>query len=304
MRELRIACGRVAERARSVSIERAGIPAYAEALELDPAPAGADADPHFLHGTREQLTAFWLTLDAINFGSGWFPTLRKRAGRSGHFTVATGIRERFSRLGPWSAGELAQIDAREVAETLDQDPDHKLIGLFAASLRDLGQQVLREFGGRFESVVDSAGGSAVALTELLARWNCFADTSPYDDFSVPFRKRAQIVAADLADAGVARFNDLEALTLFADNLVPHVLRLDGILTFDPELVSRIDRETLIEHQSPEEVEIRACALHAVELIVANRPGSSAAQVDRVLWNRGQEPHYKASPRHRSRSTAY
>ena len=56
--------------------------------------------------------------------------------------------------------------------------------------------------------------------------------------------------------------------MFADNLVPHVLRLDGVLWFDPELVARIERGELIEHGSPEEVEIRACAVHAVELIVA------------------------------------
>jgi Potential Queuosine, Q, salvage protein family len=303
MRELRVAASRVAERARFVSIQRTAIAGYAEALELEPPPA-AEAEPHLVDGTREQLAAFWLTLDAINFGSGWFPTLRKRVGRSGYFTIALGLRDRFARLGPWSAGELAQIDAREVAETLGQDPHHELMGLCAGSLRDLGQHVLDEYGGRFAAVVESAGGSAIALVELLAGWNCFADTSPYDDFRVPFCKRAQIVAADLADAGVARFHDVGALTLFADNLVPHVLRLDGILTFDPELVSRIDHGTLIEHQSPEEVEIRACALHAVELMVAHRPGSCAAQIDRVLWSRGQQPHYKASPRHRSRSTAY
>jgi len=304
MRELRIACAAVADRARFVAIERAAIPAYAGELELDAALSAPAAEPHLEHGTRAQLTAFWLTLDAINFGSGWFPTLRKRAGRSGYFTVAMGIRERFSTLGPWSAGELAEIDAGEVAETLGQDPDHELMGLFALSLRDLGRHVLRDYGGRFEAVVESAGGSAVALAELLAHWNCFADTSTYDEFSIPFHKRAQIVAADLAQDGVARFDDLDALTLFADNLVPHVLRLDGILTFEPGLVGRIDRGALIEHQSPEEIEIRACAVHAVELIVAHRPGSCAARVDRVLWNRGQLPRYKASPRHRSRSTAY
>ena len=50
--------------------------------------------------SREPLAAFWLTLDAINFGSGWFPTLRKRAGRSGYSTIAAGVRERFERAGP------------------------------------------------------------------------------------------------------------------------------------------------------------------------------------------------------------
>ena len=95
--------------------------------------------------------------------------------------------------------------------------------------------------------------------------------------------------------------------MFADNLVPHVLRLDGVLWFEPELVARIEAGELIEHGSLEEVEIRACAVHAVELITAAQsPGTAvtAARIDEVLWNRGQAPEYKAVPRHRSRSTAY
>jgi hypothetical protein len=86
-----------------------------------------------------------------------------------------------------------------------------------------------------------------------------------------------------------------------------VLRLDGILEFDRSLTARIEAEELIEHGSPEEVEIRACAVHAVELIVGARGGPdsiSAAAVDQYLWNKGREPRYKASPRHRSRCTAY
>lgn len=92
--------------------------------------------------------------------------------------------------------------------------------------------------------------------------------------------------------------------MFADNLVPHVLRLDGVLRFDSDLVERIEREELIAHDSPEEIEIRACALHAVELIVAARPSLSAAEVDQLLWTRGGKRRYKARPRHRSRCTAY
>ena len=144
----------------------------------------------------------------------------------------------------------------------------------------------------------------MTLAERLGTWRCFADSSCYRGFEVPFRKRAQIAAADLAAAGVASFPDLDRLTMFADNLVPHVLRLDGVLRFAPRLVARIDRGELLEHGSAEEVEIRACALHAVELIVAARPGTCAADVDRLLWHRGQQPRYKAVPRHRSRCTAY
>ena len=104
---------------------------------------------------------------------------------------------------------------------------------------------------------------------------------------------------------MATWRDLARLTMFADNLVPHVLRLDGVLAFDAGLVQRIDNGELIEHGSPEEVEIRACAVQAVELIVDARGGdATAAQVDQLLWQRGQEPAYKARPRHRSRCTAY
>ena len=111
-------------------------------------------------------------------------------------------------------------------------------------------------------------------------------------------KRAQIAAADLRRPGVER------LTIFADNLVPHVLRVDGVLAFDPELVARIDREELIEHNSREEVEIRACAVHAVELMVAAHGRTLAAAADHVLWERGAQARYKARPRHRARTTAY
>ena len=303
---VRSACARVAARARRVTIEYDAIPAYAAALPLTLPDAAPDPQAHLVTGTREERAAFWLTLDAINFGSGWFPTLRKRAGRSGYYTVATGLRERFAAAGPWAAGELASIDAREVAEVLGQDPAHELMALFASSLRDLGRHVGHDYGGRFLSVVEAAGGSAVALAGLLAGWECFADVSSYDGFAVPFYKRAQIVAADLDDGGVVRSSDRDRLTMFADNLVPHVLRLDGILRYAPELLARIDGGELIEHGSAEEVEIRACALHAVELIVAARPdgSASAVAVDRVLWNRGGGLRYKSALRHRSRCTAY
>jgi hypothetical protein len=271
---------------------------YTERLPIAPWPVGAAetrlADP----------AAFWITLDAINFGSGWFPTLRKRDGRSGYFTIASALEKRFAADGPWSAAELQALTAGDIARVLDQDAQHELMSLFAASLRDLGTHLEEDSGGSFTAVVDAAGGSAVSLVERLASWSCFAERSTYGGLTVPFRKRAQICAGDLARAGAAEFGDLDRLTMFADNLVPHVLRLDGVLRFDPELIDRIARGELLTHGSPEEVEIRACAVHAVELLVAALPGSCAAQLDEVLWQRGQEPRYKAVPRHRCRCTAY
>jgi putative queuosine salvage protein len=298
LERLRTGCAMVANRAKQVRVEAGAIPAYAASL---PGGRWADAaDSQLRSGSREEGAAFWLTLDAINFGSGWFPTLRKAPGRSGYFTIAAGLREH----GPWSASELETLTGSDLAVSLDQDPGHELMELFAASLNDLGRHVRREFGGRFTAVVDAVDGSAVSLVEMLAGWPCFGDTSNYEGLELPFLKRAQIAAADLQRADVLRAHDLERLTMFADNLVPHVLRLDGVLSFEPELVERIDRGELIEHDSAEEIEIRACAVHAVELIVAELRGSRASDVDQLLWNRGQAPAYKSRPRHRTRCTAY
>lgn len=290
----------MAARARHVRVEQAAIPAYARRLEREedlaslagpPAPA-SPAD-------RDDAAARVLTLDAINFGSGWFPTLSKRPGLSGYRTIAAGLAERFERHGPWTATELQRITSPELAATLAQDPDHPLIPLFVASLRDLGSHVGEANG--FAAVI---ADTAVETVTTLASWECFHDTSPYDELRLPFLKRAQIAAADLHRAGVANFTqDLHELTIFADNLVPHVLALDGVLQLDDTLRRRIADEQLIEHDSREEVELRACAVHAVELL-KQHVGLTAAQLDTILWERGGRPFYKASPRPRCRTTAY
>lgn len=305
--DLRGVCAEVGRRAQTVRIESETLAPYARQLAhavTEQIAAPPDAEAELLTEDREELAAFWLCLDAINFGSGWFPTLRKRPGRSGYFTIAIGLRERFATRGAPDVAELVTIEADEVGTMLGQNPAHPLMPLFADSLRDLGRQVATRHGGSFAAPVDAASGSAVALLDELADWPCFADTSSYQEMSVPFLKRAQIAAADLHRAGVAQFDDLAQLTMFADNLVPHVLRLDGVLHYDSDLLTRIERGDLLEHGSPAEVEIRACAVQAVELLVAELPSVPASDIDQTLWNRGQQPRYKQPPRHRTRCTAY
>jgi hypothetical protein len=301
---VRAACARVAGEASSVRIDPDAIEVYARALppaaELPP----ADPATSLTEGDRESRAAFVICLDAINFGSGWWPTIRKRPGHSGYFTIAAGVTERF-REGAWSAPELTQLDVEEIAAVTGQDPAHPLIAQFAESLRDVGERVLADHGGRFEAVVEAAAGSAVAMVGLLAGWQAFVDVSTYGDRQVPFYKRAQIAAADLNRAGVADLGEEERLTAFADNLVPHVLRLDRVLGLDPALEARIDAGELLVHGGAEEVELRACAVHGIELLSAATNGRcSPAEIDAALWNRGRGARYKAVPRPRSRTTAY
>lgn len=301
--DIRAACGRVAQRARQVRIDEERLDTYA--AELDTTGAAADESHGRTDaGDLETRAAFTVCLDAINFGSGWFPTLRTRGARSGYNTVALGLRERFAAAaGPPSAAELAWIDPAQVAGWLRQDPGHELMALYATALRELGRRVAAEHGSSFLSLARRST-TAVGLVEHMATWPTWHDVSTYDGEPVPFFKRAQILAADLHHGRVTAFGDLARLTLFADNLVPHVLRLDGVLSLDPVLTARIDAGELLVHGSPEEVELRACALHAVEQLAARRPDATPQELDCILWTRGGAPRYKAVRRPRSRTTAY
>jgi hypothetical protein len=285
--EVRTSCAAIAESARHVTIDldRVGTIEAGPKPELDP-------ERHYLEGSAEDVALFTLTLDAINFGSGWFPTLRKRPGCSGYYTVAWALTERFRAHGPWSPAQLVELDAATVAGVLGQERGHELMGLYAEALRQLGA-FLR--GRTALQAIAAAEGSVERLAEqLVAGMPLFEDAG--------FYKRAQIVSSDLTLAGATEFADIDRLTIFADNLVPHVLRVDGVLRYTPELAARIDAGELLppgEHEH----EIRACAVVACEAIATDL-GVPPRTLDNWLWNRGQQPRYKAIPRHRTRTTAY
>ncbi|HLO88010.1 MAG TPA: queuosine salvage family protein [Nostocaceae cyanobacterium] len=314
--QIRAACQQVASTAKYVKIDSDRLSSYTSLLPLTEAKSPQYDTVHHFLGNENQTLAYIITLDTINFGSGYFPYLRKRPNHSGYFTVAVSLKDRFEKYGAFSAEELTQLTTQDCAEIFNQDltiePVQELMNLFASALNDLGKYLLTEFQGDFINLIQAANSSAEKLVEILSKIPYFRDVQKYNNLEVPFYKRAQITAADLALAfnhqGFGYFHDLQNLTIFADNLVPHVLRVDGILQYDESLAARIDAEELIVSGSIEEIEIRAAAVYVVELLVAEfqKQGHhvTASGLDYLLWNRGQQPHYKAIPRHRARTVFY
>ena len=316
LEQVRSVCKTVAEHATHVQINYDLIPSYAQALPIEKV-SDPEHDPasHYLNQDDHTAT-FFLILDSINFGSGYFPYLRKRPGMSGYFTIASCLNDLFKKRGPLSAEALVQLSPEDCRLIFQQDPENKPIGelmrLFASALNALGLYVQEDFGGSFKALIKAADASAERLVQLLIRMPYFYDVALHNKIGVPFFKRAQLTAADLALAfagqGLGRFDDLKNLTIFADNLVPHVLRVDSILLYKEELGSQIDAGKLIVAGSAQEIEIRACALYAVELLKKEliRCGHHVTSMglDFLLWNRGQQPTYKSIPRHRSRTVFY
>ncbi|HEX6423896.1 MAG TPA: queuosine salvage family protein [Acidimicrobiales bacterium] len=308
---IRAACSTVAERARVVGLDLGALDKLAETLDDGEPPLLPEEQPV---GDDEAMAAEVVVWNAVNFGSGWFPVLAKRPGLSGARSLAEALADHVADRGVPTAEWLAEADAARCAEVFGQPhpgPVDELLDLFARAWRDLGALLDDRFGGSAAELVRSAAGSAGTLVTTLGAMPLAHDVARYGDgdreIEVPLYKRAQITVSHLARAfggeGLGRFDDVDRLTAFADNLVPHVLRMAGVLVYDDDLADRIEREELLEPGSPEEVEIRACALYAVELLAA-RTGLTAAAIDHQLWQRGQDPEIKAVPRHRCRCSWY
>ena len=280
-------CAAVARAARWVRIDLT-VPFEAGGV------AGLDADLHFLEAPPEELARYVLVLDAINFGSGWFPTLKVEEGVSPTNAMTRRLTDHARRRGgTLTPTELRKLDARQVGGLLEQDPAHDLMGLYARALNQLGDWL----GDRDAlEVVGEAGGSAERFAWALAAGMPF-----FDDRG--FYKRAQITANDLALAGVASFSDVDRLTVFADNVVPHVLRTDGILVYAPQLAAVVDAGIELAVGGEMEREIRACAVHACELL-ARRLGVPPRTLDNWLWNRGLDPPYSHGRPHVTRTVYY
>jgi hypothetical protein len=313
---IRTAAAEVAHQARFVRLIDTQIAPYAAMLTAVGIPELVYDTAHHARGSVADTVAFQLTLDTVNFGSGYFPHVRKRPGMSGYFTLASSLKERWERTGPLSGAELRAINTGDCAVLFGQEgnmgPAQELMALFAQALNDLGGWLGSRYDDDPLGPIDDADRSASRLVELVSEMPFFRDISIYQGTEVPLYKRAQILITDLAIAfdgqGPGSFRDLDRLTIFADNLVPHVLRVDGLLAYDPDLLARIDRGELIPAGSPEEIEIRAVAVHAVEQIAAELCASgvpvTARALDYLLWNQGLGEEYKTVPRHRTRTVFY
>ena len=221
----------------------------------------------------------------------------------------------------WDADFLQQMsedDAESIFHPEGQSAGR--IPLFEARLanmREVGRVLCRRYDGWFGAAIEATGRSAPALVRrLVEEFPSFDDAAEYDGREVRFYKRAQICAGDLHGAtatnganGARRslLRDLDALTAFADYKVPQILRAEGVLAYEPALAARIDAREVLEAGSPEEVEIRAATVWAVEALrraLAERGVRALPfEIDWLLWTNAQD-RTDMAPYHRTRTAYY
>ena len=203
---------------------------------------------------------------------------------------------------------LASIDRDTFARVLRGNVEIPLFEERWKIAREIGVVMSDQFDGDIENVTREAGGDALAFVNLVVdKFPSFSDRAEYRGETVAFNKRAQLLAADLGQL-FGTLTGTENLTACADYKLPQILRKKGILEFIPELADRIDRHVELPHGSPEEVEIRASTIWAVELIKLEVQKSSpkirSFEINDHLWLATQEKYPDDKPYHRTRTTAY
>ena len=180
-------------------------------------------------------------------------------------------------------------------------------------LREVGTVMSTKYNGKVSNLIIEASEDALKLTELIVRnFSSFSDTSLYKDREICFYKRAQLLTADIYQIfdgwGFGKLKNVNQITAFADYKIPQILRKLEILEYIPNLVKKIDNKIEISHNSPEEVEIRANTIWAIEFIKEevkkHNPKIMSSEINDHLWLATQEKFDGDEPYHRTRTTAY
>lgn len=310
----------VMREAAHVAINYAAIPVVArDVVASGQIVTTLDTVNHFVDRSQPALTAAYvLLLDTLNFGSGYFADAQRAGVDIEYAPVAQSLKHAFEN------GVMTEVSAWHDVTPADMhrifnipagftEPLDSLMRQFATQAQLTAQEMQSSGFSLAWQLLEYAGGSAVKLAGLLAGWKSFDDAPVYKGSKRAVYKRAQICAADmhlaLSTPEQPLFHDIDTLTMFADNMVPHVLRHMGVLTYTPALAAKIDQGVFIGAGSTEEVEIRMAAIHAVELIkkhlhAEGRTEISSMNIDHLLWHYGYQQPFIALPKHKTKTTAY
>ena len=299
----------VMSQAQSVFIHQSKVTEYARRVIAEmPRVSTLDTDNHLVIANSPATTmAYVLALDSINFGSGVFIPAQKAGLELEYSVVAKALKAKMAK-GEWtditSWKSISATDCHEVFQLYaGKSPEVDwLMTEFSRHLQMTAACVEKDFRSA-DGILITDGQ---ALLEIVSKWPHFRDETTYQDKQVGIFKRAQILVADLALAlPDKKFTGVD-LTCFADNMVPHVLRTDGIITYSQALAERIDAGLEIQSGSPEEVELRCAAIHTVSLMQQALADDNITDVnlDHMLWHRGYLPGFSGFRPHRTITTNY
>jgi hypothetical protein len=322
LQAVRDSCARVASQAVHVSLDDAAIEAYAASIHAVDGKIlmeGVEWDASGWHynldadSGGDRTCQYIFVMDALNFCFWPSPGFE-------YDTLAVSLKHRLeANPNAFDASQLVNITAEELSSWFPAHLPLPQVEERVLRVQELGAALLEDFDGLAANMVRKAQGSAVRLVQLMLKHvTGFRDTSIYRGRLVHLYKRVQILVGDVWAAYGRRtaprnaadpfyFTDVDQLTMFADYRVPQILRALSVMKYSAELSAAIDAQEEIACGSPEEVEIRACTVVAVDRLqqALRRRGLNllVVEVDWLLWQRGEAAKDSILPHHRT-STIY
>ena len=150
------------------------------------------------------------------------------------------------------------------------------------------------------------------IERLVNEFPRFDDSSNYKNNNVKLYKLAQLafwgIHGELSASNYFKIDDMNAMSAFADYIVPVALKLMRIVSYEEKLDEKIKKGVLIERDSDEEIEISAASIYATakltELINERRPEDKSIiipQLDYRLWKHYHATHF---PHHLTQTIMY
>lgn len=297
-------CAWVAEQAEHVKINHDKIGEYAEFIvdkyKGQAMPELFSPECHYINpDSKEDTINYIFALDSINFASGYFRVLKSKYDVDlSYYHIADMLKNAFENDKLNTSQKWQEASSTDFFEFLDinegQYPEaDEMVGIFVEALKDTGDLLVNDYKGSSCKFIEDCDYSSIEIAQRLSELKYFNDYSDYKGKKIAILKRAQILPADIDLVYRPYLTDVEQLTIFADNVVPHTLHHDGVLSYSDELADKIESKTPIKNGGEEEVEMRACSIHAVELMkeflhAAKKTEVRSVDLDRVLWHRGQD----------------
>ena len=260
--------------------------------------------------------------------------LKQVHGKGAHETIITGVFSLFIS-DALSARQMSALSLLDVGLTFDIPIDaEKPIGEHGI-IKEMVEHPIRPLAIFLQRVLNESGAilqqrncadfyelicrelkpskeeplDALKFVEMMrATFPAFNDVAVYQNRQVKILKKVQMLASDLrvaSDAGAIswKVENWEKLSIFADNVIPCVMRHLGILEIDEKLAERIDSGKVLA-TGDEEIELRMCAIEAAERICSSAEDLTHRNLDLYLWSVGKEPQYRAKNRHSTQNTVF
>eukprot|EP01112_Ceratiomyxa_fruticulosa_P001352 TRINITY_DN1141_c0_g1_i2.p1 TRINITY_DN1141_c0_g1~~TRINITY_DN1141_c0_g1_i2.p1 ORF type:complete len:350 (+),score=52.01 TRINITY_DN1141_c0_g1_i2:273-1322(+) len=281
---------------------------------------------------------FHVLLAVLSFGSGFKKECNEICQRSPQLTIIYGVLSMViggAKLDMEYLNSVTLGDIQSLFDIkIDQDVPHESIpGLYISR-----PSALRPFADKIHSVISTCGRKLAELQcrdfshylqkimeenpsvdrfiSMLSRdFPPFSDQGKLSDGTdVYLFSKAQRLIHDLILAtsasrelqgafGYVRFLDPKQLTVFSDNVLPAILRHEGVLQYSPHLSSIVDGQQPIP-SGPLETELRAVTVEACEQIldIIGRDANSAVDLDDFLRTLKKDEEHHSIVRHLCKDT--